>query len=177
MVILLLSFSASAFAKSTKETEPNFQELSKETNIPEKILKKRWKDYVKNNYELKKVKSKKESAVRKSEDTFSISAAPTYTSTFDLWREIWWDSKHNTTEKSESTQIIDTIEAKSRIYTNGTLADTQTDSNLKSDYAGSVASANPPTYITGTGTAYGNSSYKLSGYQDVYDQFSENFNY
>lgn len=152
------------------------------TNIQKDVLEKRWNLHVKNDFKLfsyEKIEQDQPARIASKNQFSTMSSAPTYTMAFNVYRRAWWTSEHETISRSESTQIIDYIMAKSRMYKGTSLEDSQTDDSTNSDFAAAKARAKcwAGLVCDGSGTAYGNNEFRLSGYETVTRQYSEEFDF
>lgn len=103
-----------------------------------------------------------------SEHLIKEKANPTNTSTLDT---SWLIGTPRATAKSSSTTMEDYIYAKARIYkSNGVLTAQKAESMNKSRYVSATTETRE-----GHHDAYGNHTYKLQGYKDVYHETYKKF--
>lgn len=178
-LMFVLAFTTSTFAESNNITKPDLQELSKETGIEVEKLEELWTEYENNNFnlELANQLETQNPSLSSTDEYLPMSTAPTYKSTFNLAKQNWYLNDFWCKSTSSSTKSINVIEAKARMYGGGVLMNQNTDTQTNTTYAGTGATASFKLFFNGSGTGYGNNYYKLTGYRDVYHQFSKNFTY
>lgn len=171
-VLFTFLFFIIAGTASASENDRNglsVEELSKETGIELHYLKQIYNPD--ESYEVLSTTSETVSPER-SDGVASIMSSkdPLYNFTLSIVRNSWNSSKHNATAQSRSLNgTINEIEARSRIYFSGKLADSKTDKQKNSAYAAATATAGCTFGIIGNGKAsvYGNHTFKLKGYPTV----------
>lgn len=77
--------------------------------------------------------------------------------------------KLNAIATSSATKAIDSIYAKARIFENGGLVGSASDTNSNSSYTG-VTAKSPSGFATWDNDARGNHSFKEAGFKDVYHE-------
>ncbi|OEH84511.1 hypothetical protein BHU72_09915 [Desulfuribacillus stibiiarsenatis] len=148
----------------------DFNELSRVLKVPTEQLIKSWNEYLEkedqsSNGTINMIGNSKS-------EIFLASSAPYVTHNNDCWKPFWWLARYWCKAISQSSVTIDYIEARARIYCNGYLEESGTDTNTHATYSGIEVS-----YLRGAnhigdppGLAYANNVWKHQGYQDAYNQ-------